>query len=83
MILGDTPSDFETKLHQLQQILQDNQKIAEKLGARLNEENNRKNGALGSVILQSLKSLGLSSLAKAQDKGLDTLFNWFMVVINQ
>ncbi len=48
---------------------------------KLNKENNNKDGVLGSIILRNLKKLGIDTISKAKDKGIDALFKWFMVVI--
>lgn len=75
------PQDIEDKLKLLQKILWENPKIAETLGKKLNSENKNKKGVLGTTILKNLKQLGLDTVNKAKDKGLDALFKWFMVVI--
>ena len=75
------PNDMEKRLKELQEILWKDPSVAEMLGSRLNSENNKKNGLLGSVILKNLKKLGIDTINKAKDKGLDVLFKWFMVVI--
>ncbi len=69
------------ELHRLQEILSGSHEIAEKLGARLNKENVNKHGVIGSVILKSLKKLGLDTLEKAKTIGLGELFKWLMLVI--
>lgn len=75
------PPDIEDRLKLLQGILWENPKIAETLGKKLNNENKNKQGVLGSTILGNLKQLGLDTVNKAKDKGLDALFKWFMAVI--
>jgi hypothetical protein len=65
----------------LQRILCENPKLAETLGKNLSTENKNKKGVLVSIILKTLKQLGLDTVNKAKGKGLDALFKWFMVVI--
>ncbi len=81
MLGNDLPNNMETKLKDLQEILWKNPKIAEMLCRKLNKENNNKDGVLGSIILRNLKKLGIDTISKAKDKGIDALFKWFMVVI--
>ena len=81
MLGNDLPNNMETKLKDLQEILCKNPKIAKMLGRKLNKENNNKDGVLGSIILRNLKKLGIDTISKAKDKGINALFKWFMVVI--
>lgn len=54
-------------------------KISKSLGKRLSKENNKKNGVLGSILLDNLKRVGIDTTNKAKDKGLDALFKWFNI----
>ena len=82
MLGKDLPDDIVDKLITLLDILENNPETANKLGQVLNDKNKKNKGLTGSVILKNLKKIGIGTLSKARDKGLDRLFDWFMAVLD-